>query len=185
MRKLFLAGALALFGAMSAQTFGLKAGMNVASVTKGDGSRISLNAGAFMNMPVATNFSIQPEVLYSGKGAKIKEEDMKATAALDYISVPVMFQYNALPNLYLEAGPEFSFLLSAKAKGDGESLDIKDSVNSFDFGIGLGAGYFFTPQIGLTARYVAGMTEVDKDNSGGDKRKNNVFQVGLAYKFGK
>ncbi len=28
---------------------------------------------------------------------------------LDYISVPVMFQYKATPEFYLEAGPEFSF----------------------------------------------------------------------------
>ncbi|WP_304344436.1 porin family protein [Chryseobacterium koreense] len=188
MKKLFLVGALALFGAMNAQTFGLKAGMNIASVTKGDGSRVSLNAGALMNMPIAANFSIQPEVLYNGKGAKAKDMDeegnvIKFTAALDYISVPVMFQYNALPNLYLEAGPEFSFLISAKAKADGKTVDRKDFTNSFDFGIGLGAGYFFTPQIGLTARYVAGMTDINKDNAGGDKTKNNVFQVGLAYKF--
>lgn len=185
MRKLFLAGALALFGAMSAQTFGLKAGMNVASVSNMSGttSKISFYAGALMNAPIAQNFSIQPELLYNAKG--VKESGGSATLNFDYLSVPVMFQYNALPNLYLEAGPEFSFLLSAKAKGDGESVDIKDSVNSFDFGIGLGAGYFFTPQIGLTARYVAGMTDIAKNNSGGDKSKNNVFQVGLAYKFGK
>ena len=183
MKKLFLVGALALFGAMNAQTFGLKAGMNVASLSNmsGSTSKISFYAGALMNAPLAQNFSIQPELLYNAKGAK--ESGGSGTLNLDYLSVPVMFQYNALPNLYLEAGPEFSFLLSANMKGGGETVSIKDSTNSFDFGIGLGAGYFFTPQIGLTARYVAGMTDIAKDNAGGDKIKNNVFQVVLAYKF--
>ncbi|MGZ5263646.1 MAG: outer membrane beta-barrel protein, partial [Kaistella sp.] len=83
-----------------------------------------------------------------------------------------------------EAGPEFGFLVSSKAKGSGVTVDVKDEMNSFDFGVGLGAGYYFTPNFGLTARYVAGFTDVVKDNPD-DAVKNNVFQVGLAYKFAK
>ncbi|MBU4537950.1 MAG: PorT family protein [Weeksellaceae bacterium] len=185
MKKLFFVGALALFTAANAQTFGLKAGMNVSNLTNSDGakSKIGLNAGVFMNAPLAESFSIQPELLYNGKGAK-EDGSGGATLNLDYLSVPVMFQYNATPQFYLEAGPEFSFIMSAKAKGGGATLDVKDQINSFDFGIGLGAGYYFIPNFGLTARYVAGFTDIAKDNSG-DSVKNNVFQVGLAYKFGK
>ena len=61
--------------------------------------------------------------------------------------------------------------------------NYKDNLNGFNVGIGLGAGYYFTPNIGLTARYVAGLTDFNKDNN--VKERNNVFQVGLAYKFGK
>lgn len=32
MKKLFLVGAVALFGAMNAQTFGVKAGMNISNL---------------------------------------------------------------------------------------------------------------------------------------------------------
>jgi hypothetical protein len=39
-----------------------------------------------------------------------------------------MFQYNALPNLYVEAGPQFSFLVNAKAKYNSNSVDIKDGL---------------------------------------------------------
>ena len=183
MKKVLLVGAIALFGAMNAQTFGLKAGMNVSSVSESDTkSKIGFYAGALMNAPIATNFSIQPEVLYNSKGFKFDGADV--TANLDYISVPVMFQYNVVPQFYLEAGPEFSFLVSAKAKGGGETADIKDSFKGFDMGIGLGAGYYFTPNIGLTARYVAGFTDIIKDNPDSSV-KNGVFQIGLAYKFSK
>lgn len=186
MKKLFLVGALALFAAGNAQTFGLKAGMNVSSLSNFDESKskIGLNAGIFMNAPLAESFSIQPELLYNSKGAKADIDNFDVTFNLDYLSVPVMFQYNATPQFYLEAGPEFSFLMSGKIKADGESEDIKDDLNSFDFGVGLGAGYYFTPNFGLTARYVAGFSDVVKDNPD-DAVKNNVFQVGLAYKFGK
>lgn len=53
----------------------------------------------------------------------------------------------------------------------------------FDFGLGLGAGYYFTPNIGVNVRYVAGLTDIAKNRIGGDSSKNGVFQLGLAYKF--
>ncbi|MBN8622145.1 MAG: PorT family protein [Flavobacteriales bacterium] len=206
MKKLFLGAAIAMSSLTFAQQFGLKGGMNVASISK-DGtlsdtsSKIGFNAGVFMNAPLAENFSIQPEVLYNDLGSKItygQNDNNSYSTNLGYISVPVMFQYNATPEFYLEAGPQFSFLVNAKNKlKDGNNNTLvndwtklaKDNLNTFDFGLGLGAGYYFTPQLGLTARYVAGMTKIGKDDNVYGQpykdSKNNVFQVGLAYKFAK
>lgn len=206
MKKLFLGAAIAMSSLTFAQQFGIKAGMNVASISK-DGtlsdtsSKIGFNAGVFMNAPLAENFSIQPEVLYNDLGSKItygQNDNNSYSTNLGYISVPVMFQYNATPEFYLEAGPQFSFLVNANNKlKDGNNNILvndwtklaKDNLNTFDFGLGLGAGYYFTPQFGLTARYVAGMTKIGKDDNVYGQpykdSKNNVFQVGLAYKFAK
>ena len=206
MKKLFLGAAIAMSSLTFAQQFGLKGGMNVASISK-DGtlsdtsSKIGFNAGVFMNAPLAENFSIQPEVLYNDLGSKItygQNDNNSYSTNLGYISVPVMFQYNATPEFYLEAGPQFSFLVNANNKlKDGNNNTLvndwtklaKDNLNTFDFGLGLGAGYYFTPQLGLTARYVAGMTKIGKDDNVYGQpykdSKNNVFQVGLAYKFAK
>ncbi|CAA7196250.1 porin family protein [Chryseobacterium potabilaquae] len=197
MKKLFLGLAIAASSLTFAQeksqekmksaspiAFGVKAGLNVSSISADDTKgKAGFYGGVFANIPVASSFSVQPEVLYNGAGAKIEGvSDVKLN--LDYISVPVMFQYNALPNLYLEAGPQFSFLINSKLKMNGGSVDVKDNVKGFDFGIGLGAGYYFTPNIGLTARFVAGVTDVSKEMGGiQEKGKNNVFQIGLAYKF--
>ncbi|MBP6378230.1 PorT family protein [Kaistella haifensis DSM 19056] len=206
MKKLFLGAAIAMSSLTFAQQFGIKGGMNVASISK-DGtlsdtsSKIGFNAGVFMNAPLAENFSIQPEVLYNDLGSKItygQNDNNSYSTNLGYISVPVMFQYNATPEFYLEAGPQFSFLVNANNKlKDGNNNILvndwtklaKDNLNTFDFGLGLGAGYYFTPQFGLTARYVAGMTKIGKDDNVYGQpykdSKNNVFQVGLAYKFAK
>ena len=201
MKKLFLGAAIAMSSLTFAQQFGIKAGMNVSSLSKDaelsdQGSKIGFNAGVFMNAPIAENFSIQPELLYSQMGDKYDQVIANTTYArsrhLDYVTLPVMFQYNATPSFYLEAGPEFGLLVNAKNKFTNESDnttitetgDYKDDLNSFNAGIGLGAGYYFTPNIGLTARYVAGLTDIAKDRpSGSDSVKNNNFQVGLAYKF--
>ncbi|MCQ9639609.1 PorT family protein [Chryseobacterium sp. WG14] len=170
--------------ASSPVRFGAKAGLNISSVSGDDTkSKAGFYGGVFANIPVAKDFSVQPEVLYSGMGAKADgNSDLKIN--LDYIAVPVMFQYNALPNLYLEAGPQFSFLINSKLKYKSESVDAKDAFKTFDFGLGLGAGYYFTPNIGVNVRYVAGLSDIFKDKpSGADSSKNGVFQVGLAYKF--
>jgi hypothetical protein len=162
--------------------FGIKAGLNVASINDDEfKGKAGIYGGFFANIPVASSFSVQPEVLYNGVGAKF-ESVSDARLNLDYISVPVMLQYNILPELYLEAGPQFSFAISQKVKGDGGSVDVDSLFKGFDFGIGLGAGYYFAQGFGVTARFVAGVTDI-ADNNPGDAVRNSVFQVGVAYKF--
>lgn len=228
MKKLFLglglvAGTFAF--AQTSPSFGLKAGLNISSISD-DGyedskSKAGFYGGVFMNAPLSEQFSIQPEVLYSQMGAKTTETEngnvfggtytskTSNSVNLDYITVPVMFQFHATPNFYLEAGPEFGFLVGAKAKGDttttttiggttatsseSGTLDIKDNVSSFNMGAGLGLGFNFTPNFGINARYVAGFTDISKQSNGEDgttstsndnnKNRNNTFQVGLSYKF--
>lgn len=223
MKKLFLglglvAGSFAL--AQTSPQFGLKAGLNVSSISD-DGyedskSKAGFYGGVFMNAPLSEQFSIQPEVLYSQMGAKTVDSHVtglgttvknSATLNLNYIAVPVMFQFKATPNFYIEAGPEFGFLVSAKAKGDTttttsggpsttisySSKDIKDNFSGFNMGAGLGLGFNITNNFGINARYVAGFTDINKKNDGSDgttstgnsnnKNRNNTFQVGLAYKF--
>ncbi|CAI8790505.1 porin family protein [Chryseobacterium sp. IT-36CA2] len=162
--------------------FGLKAGLNISSISNRDAnSKAGFYGGVFANIPVAQDFSVQPEVLYSGMGAKAKANS-NAKLNTDYIAVPVMLQYNLIPNLYVEAGPQFGFLISAKGKANGASLDVKDDFKTFDFGLGLGAGYYFTQNIGVNVRYTAGLSDIVKNNRG-DASRNGVFQVGLTYKF--
>lgn len=228
MKKLFLglglvAGTFAF--AQTSPTFGLKAGLNVSSISD-DGyedskSKAGFYGGVFMNAPLSEMFSIQPEVLYSQYGAKVTQSyttevlgtttNYKSSQSrnLDYITVPVMFQFHATPAFYLEAGPEFGFLVSAKDKGDltretttggstststtSGSTDIKDGISSFNMGAGLGLGFNFTPNFGINARYVAGFTDINKKNNdengntslenNDNKNRNNTFQVGLSYKF--
>ena len=227
MKKLILGMAVAVSSLAFAQQtpassspvkFGIKAGMNVASISKDEGledqkSKIGFYGGGFANIPIASSFSIQPELMYSGLGSKVTSNELVGNETngirykdsystnLHYLTVPVMFQYNFVPNFYVEAGPEFGFMLSGKNKVDAttttyvngtattvsqsysEDID-KDHLNTFNVGIGLGAGYYFTDNIGVTARYVAGLTDIAKDRpSGSDAIKNNVFQVGLAFKF--
>lgn len=194
MKKIFLglalvAGTFAFSQKTSTSTassspvrFGVKAGLNISTISNSDlNSKAGFYGGVFANIPVAQDFSVQPEVLYSGMGGKAKGSN-NVKLNMDYIAVPVMLQYNLIPNLYVEAGPQFGFLISAKGKGNGGSVDVKDNFKTFDFGLGLGAGYYFTQNIGVNVRYTAGLSDIPKNNNG-DASRNGVFQLGLAYKF--
>ncbi|STC92168.1 porin family protein [Chryseobacterium carnipullorum] len=151
-------------------------------------SRIGFNAGAFVNIPISKSFSIQPELLFSQYGYKteydfriINTEDgydpllvgNKATYTtnLGYIVIPIMVQYSIIPNLYVEVGPEFGINIIAQEKYtetadsylQNRTIDIsKDFLNTFNFGVGAGAGYYFTDNIGITGRYIFGLTDTTK-----------------------
>ena len=81
--------------------FGVKAGMNVSSLSNDETlddqkSKIGFNAGVFATIPVAASFNIQPEVIYSQYGSKanytVLGDKYSSSTNLDYVTVPVMFQ---------------------------------------------------------------------------------------------
>ena len=183
MKKLFLVGALALFGAMNAQVkYGAKAGLNIATLNgdvEGVKSLVGFHVGGFAQVPLAAKFTFQPEVVYSAQGAKEDGGDGKIN--LGYINVPLMFKYAIAEKFNVEAGPQIGFLVSAKEKYNGNSDDIKDQLNSVDFSIGLGASYDFTQNLSADVRYNAGVSNIAKESD--SKIRNGVFQIGLGYKF--
>lgn len=196
MKKLFLGLSIAASSLVFSQQFGIKGGMNVSSISD-DGyddtkSKVGYYGGVFVNIPASESFSIQPEVIYNNLGSEVKlGNSYSQKLNLNYITVPVMFQYKATPQFYLEAGPEFGFLVSSDSKTTWNNststaeLD-KDNFNNFNMGVGLGAGFDITKNVGINARYVAGFSDVTKpssDPSTNAKNKNNTFQVGLNFKF--
>ena len=195
MKKLFLGLSIAASSLVFSQQFGIKGGMNVSSISD-DGyddtkSKVGYYGGVFVNIPASESFSIQPEIIYNNLGSEVKTNLYSRKLNLNYITVPVMFQFKATPQFYLEAGPEFGFLVSADSKTTWNNststaeLD-KDNFNNFNMGVGLGAGFDITKNVGINARYVAGFSDVTKpssDPSTNAKNKNNTFQVGLNFKF--
>lgn len=212
MKKLVLSLAVMTGSMAFAQSsdigFGAKAGVNISTMTNKIGDKkvsedakekVGYYAGLFVNIPVSESFSVQPEVLYNNVGQKFDYKALGQTVSiknnLDYISVPVMAQYNVAEGLYVEAGPQFSFLVNQKLKVSGvdnktvtnaveSTLNVensKDAYKTFDLGLGLGAGYKVYKNIGVNARYVVGLTNDGKVKD--TTIKNNTFQVGVTVGF--
>lgn len=175
---------LTTLGASSQVNFGLKAGMNI-STLRGDGvgkakSLIGANVGAFVNIPVSTMFSFQPEVLYSMEGAK--EDVLNTKIMLNYVNIPLMLKYTDASGFFGELGPQIGFLTSAKSKINGNTADIKDLFKSTNFSLGVGAGFNFTSSVGVGLRYNLGLSNISEDTN--DDVKTGNFSIGIHYSFG-
>lgn len=188
MKKVLLTvAAVCAFGLANAQDvkFGAKAGLNYSTFT-GDvenvDAKVGFQVGGFVEIKVSDKFSVQPELLYSSLGAKTDILGTTVTNSADYLVVPVMAKYYVADKFSIEAGPQVGFLLSAKLKADGDSVDAKDAFESTDFGLNLGAGFDFTENISAGLRYTAGLSNIAKD-SGDAKVQNSNFALALSYKF--
>ncbi len=184
MKKLvLLIVCVASFVATQAQAkFGIKSGFNFANLTndiEGD-MKLSFYAGAFANVPVASRFSVQPELVFSRQGAKFDDPGDDIKWRLNYLNVPVMGQYNDPSGFYAETGPQFGFLLNAKSKDDGNVVSANSYFKSFDLSWGFGAGFNFTKQAGIGLRWNLGMTDV-WEHAG--TMNNSVLQLGVTYRL--
>src|SRR5690554_3793689 len=187
MKKLLLIVALGLFTftTVEAQEFrmGAKLGLNVASLggdTYGNlslGARTSFHIGGLVEIPLMGNFAIQPELLYSSEGADWSTFGSSYDFKLDYIRIPVLAKYYFIEGLSAELGPNFGVLVSAKQ----DDVDVKDGMNGFDVGLGVGASYRLNMGVFFSLRYNKGFMNVN--DSDAIKQQTNVFQVSAGYSF--
>lgn len=174
--------AASVFGVNAQVQFGIKAGANFANITGGDGKTlVNFNGGALVKIPLVDALSLQPEVVYSGQGAKSTISGVDYKQTLNYINIPILAKYSLPVGVFFETGPQIGFLMSAKAKAGDQSEDDKDSFKSTDFAWAFGAGYVIPDvNIGVDLRYNLGLTKI----ADGTTSKNSVFQIGVFYLFG-
>src|SRR6478735_3998925 len=157
---------LSLQPAFAQIQLGFKAGANFSNFTGGDFQNVEKEsltrpyAGAYVRWRFANNLGIQPELLFSEQGAKLKSGTEEFDAKVTYLNVPIMFQYH-FGNLYLEAGPQVGFKLDEDAP-DSVSGDF---AKSNDVALALGLGFETKIGLGINARYVMGLTSVGNTES--------------------
>ena len=170
---------------VQAQTIigGVKTGFNLARLSV-SGSQTdpvvsntwipSFQAGVFVRKSFGGGAALQAELLYSGKGARFRQVPGLGDVRLDYLSLPVLLNFQVVKKIAFEIGPEFSCLLNS-----GKGLFDK----RFDLGIDVGLRYDFTKAVGLGIRYNYGVSTVTAINfaSGTNQLRNQGFQASLAY----
>jgi len=190
MKKYVLPLLLFCLGAYSSQaqklTPGIKGGLNIADVSGFNGdNRLSGHVGLFLDSRINAKWSFQPELLYSGQGQRYWSGRDEYTLALNYIQIPLMFQFHATRQFYLEFGPQIGFMVSANAKHDGDKSEVDQYFKKVDAAIALGMGVQVTPVLGFYARYNAGIADISKDNNPILYRDNfnRVGEIGIAIKL--
>ncbi len=162
--------------------FGARAGVNLgqASLTPDVPSNVSksfrtgLAGGLYGDFGVAEGFFIDAEVLYQQGGIKLSSGGTDVTVKIDDINVPVSLKYkfamqgsNVKP--YIFGGGDIGFNVKAEDESGGVSIDIKDSIESVNYGLHFGAGVEFEVSPGVNilvdGRYNLGLKDVDKTSS--------------------
>ena len=165
--------------------FGVKAGVNIATLSSSDNtdfkSKAGLNVGGLAHIHISRFFAIQPEVVYSQQGAKVTVVNTEFKYKVNYINIPVLFQYMAGNGFRLQTGPQLGLLTSAEVEAGNTTTKNKNDYNSADFSWAFGLGYLSKAKLGFDARYNVGISDIVKSSS--VKVRNNVVQLGLFYQF--
>ncbi len=161
-------------------TVAVKAGFNLSSLG-GDsrydyGSKPGFHIGGLVEIPFSDVIILQPEVLLSFQGSgTFLDDDIN----LFYLNVPLIGKYNVWDNLFIEAGPQFSILLSSNIDEDTYGTLVTPDKSTFDIGFALGAGYRLDENFYFQLRFIPGFINVVKDFDS----KNRVLQISASYFF--
>ncbi|VXC06462.1 conserved exported hypothetical protein [Flavobacterium sp. 9AF] len=157
--------------------FGVKGGVNFSNMYTDDvddeNVLTSFNAGVYAKLPISDNIAIQPELLYSRKGAELVYNNALAEGTakfkLNYIELPVLFKVNLTDNFNIHAGPYFAYLVNAQVTNETENGTFNfednynnDDFNKFDYGLSAGVGLDFEG-MGIGVRYNYGLQTVGKE----------------------
>jgi hypothetical protein len=165
--------------------------------------------GISYKIDLILGLSIQPEVLYIQKGAIYEPStislasiypgasvDGKLTMKLDYIDIPILVKYSLpIPVIspYIVGGVSYGILVSAKTKFEAtvngapgvtqppsEETNIKDQMNKSDLSLQVGVGVELI-MIEVDARYVIGLSKLDKDGKAKVYNRGIVLTAGLRF----
>ena len=208
---LALALVLTMTAESFAQSFGVKAGLNLSTMlSKNDKRTFSddfkmkpgFHIGVTAEFPIDEMFSFETGLLLSTKGYKISKEDYKQKVNINYLDIPLTGKASfdiADTKVYGLFGPYIGMGLSGKLKFEeidfGETHTGEDNIDwgsdkelsdmkRLDFGITVGVGVEINSfQIGLS--YNLGLANISPSTDGGSKVNNRVLGLSVGYKFGK
>lgn len=196
----------------NAQTnFGVKAGLNLSSLTSSlEGFNVEpkfgFHLGGYAVLSLTDKFSIQPELVYSFQGAKeegSEEAELNGTSfqyshksnlKLQYVNIPILIKFNPVGSFYVLAGPQFGFIMSAKAEysesykandefysASGE-VNLKDAIKDLDLGATVGLGVALKSKINVDLRLNYGLTNIATESEE-ETVKNAVLQLSVGYRL--
>ena len=170
----------ALYPTDLAAQAGIKAGFNYAnfhySGPPDDDDLLRNSQGMIFGVFYSLNLgllTVQPEVYYSRRGAKIVEGGDSLVFRFNYLEVPILFKKGFLrgpAHPVVFAGPYGSYLLSAKSVLKFEDAkvitDINDEIKNIDLGFIFGGGLEIQLEVAkliAEVRYTLGLLNFDNE----------------------
>lgn len=204
--KTFLIAVLLLLGAnLSSQgvaTFGVKAGINLATLSGYEDSNLQLGLNAGVSLDYAfsqkEDWFILTGLEYVTKGTKLdeitlidplgKSSEVELSYNLGYLQLPLHVGYRSEGSkLIFHAGPYVAYGISGKFKASttgfpNSSINAfrDDGFKKFDFGAGIGAKACFWP-IEIGVGWDFGLTNINQVEGKNIKTQNGYLTVGYNF----
>jgi hypothetical protein len=161
-------GAMAGVGFTSLPHAGEVLDQVVGSASTESSSKIGPLFGGFVRLPIADQWSLQPELQFIVKGVTLTEAATggSAKASIRYLEFPVLMRYQTSigeHSVHLLAGPTFAVKAGTSAHLDGPNQTVDENIDpairAMDVGLALGAGHDFGRYF-IDARYTRGLRDV-------------------------
>jgi|SRR5690554_517489 len=179
MKKVLLIAAFAVFGLgiSNAQetSFGVLGGFSIVSMdfdfgdfASGSDSETGFHIGAFADLGLSDQFSIQPELAYT----MVKD--------LSFFNINVIAKYYVADGFNIQAGPQIGL-----AGGDLIDYwdDLSDDFSKMNLQLAIGVGYDFTEELFAQARYGFQLNNHYTGDVDDVHLKFNTISVSVGYKF--
>jgi Outer membrane protein beta-barrel domain len=159
---------------------------NGGSLYGGDKDR-SFHAGFIGDLQIAGNFYLQPQLLWSRKGATHfhSTEEGATKVRINYIDIPVNVVYKmplGFGSAFGGAGAAFSYAVNGKQEVDGHKSNLFKGTNSFrreDLSLSFTAGLELNNGLFVSINSEKGLLNVSK--TAGVNIKNRTTSVSLGY----
>lgn len=178
-------------------TYGVKGGVTFANLSEeGEADtvtfdmRIGLIAGGFVTWPLGGRVALQPEVLFTEKGAKVEQGGGTLTQQLDYLDVPLLIRYRLTGtdarHFSVFGGPAIGVKIRARSRASfGDTAiedDVSDQVKGTDLSVVGGVGYQ-RGRASVEGRYAWGVSDIDKDASDDVTIRTRGISIVAGWRF--
>ncbi len=168
--------------------FGVLAGIVLARFNGADApsdmeNRLGLTGGGLLHYAISDAFFIQPELVYTQRGAVLKQPGGDRTLKLDYLELPILagWQFTVSPGFaaYIHAGPILSIKLNSASVTDAETHELTE-VSTIDAGVTGGLGIAIpTPSLRwiLEVHYALFLTNIHDISNNPLDLKNSAITI--------
>lgn len=185
---------------MSAESrFGIKGGINITKLGNvnelGDAlkNNTGFNVGAAWQLGLPLGFAIQPELIYSQRGATVNVAITDADLKISSLQLPINVQWGmefGIFKPFVQVTPYFGYALGKDFKLGNIDLgsDEWKNINRFQYGLGLGAGIQVSA-LQLSLRYlwdlgpIADFKNISSSLSGINEANFKGLEISLALLF--
>jgi Outer membrane protein beta-barrel domain len=193
---------LLMFPLFVTAQFGIKAGVNFASVSNASsinsGSKSGFHVGILLAPTSKKIISSRTELIFSRQGYDYKNAYNTGNVNLDYIQFGQLASINITKYFSLLFGAQTAYLISAQADstkntgGSGSYDNIMNLYNRIDYGYAVGAEAHPLAGLIIGGRYNVSLANVYKDLQSGQQptfssadAKSNVLQIFVGWRFGR